>query len=566
MKELSKPQKARAAIAGFKTLADSVILRGMYWASGATGRKLENTLLQLNPEIYGSMEDPRIVELKGLEYVIDRLPRGIELCNRLVLTALEDLDGTSFAEIIPPKRRRLSYRVSETEICFVITRGKTEIYDLLTHLTFLNIEARNIAAKNLTGDELTREWKELCRLVEANQDPSGEDLDQALWNLSIILGRTYRETQQTYEYLEKNRARGHNNGLFRIIHALGKRFSAERDGSEDGLSVSITPSLQEILGHHRYAAQWAESVVKALVERDLHGRPIHIISANLHSFKNTLFGKGALAKKRITVPKDLFQMVHLIRDKDVDVGTYAVQYGYFEHKDTSGSNIDVQIIDTKQIEKACLHPDLEVDFAFLNQSEAVLLVIDYAFGAQAYEIMDELLCPTNPDESVAGIVSLDIRSISIMGKAGTLPGKKGDIMLATAHVMEGTPHNYIFDNDLTPADFCGKSTVFCGPMVTVLGTSLQNRDVLQKFHESDWRAVGLEMEGGHYQRAINAAIIQGHIPKDMKIRYAYYASDNPLISGETLASGPMGAEGVVPTYLITKVIIEKIFGGDEGRE
>jgi hypothetical protein len=44
----------------------------------------------------------------------------------------------------------------------------------------------------------------------------------------------------------------------------------------------------------------------------------------------------------------------------------------------------------------------------------------------------------------------------------------------------------------------------------------------------------------------------------MKTRYAYYASDNPLVSGETLASGPMGQEGIVPTYMITKVILEKI--------
>jgi hypothetical protein len=95
-------------------------------------------------------------------------------------------------------------------------------------------------------------------------------------------------------------------------------------------------------------------------------------------------------------------------------------------------------------------------------------------------------------------------------------------------------------------------------MLTVLGTSLQNRDVLDRFHNSSWNAVGLEMEGAHYQRAISAAIIQGYIPKNLKVRYAYYASDNPLISGQTLASGPMGTEGVVPTYLISKVILEKI--------
>jgi hypothetical protein len=67
------------------------------------------------------------------------------------------------------------------------------------------------------------------------------------------------------------------------------------------------------------------------------------------------------------------------------------------------------------------------------------------------------------------------------------------------------------------------------------------------------------MEGGHYQRAVDAAIVRGHISKDVKVRYAYYASDNPLKSGQTLASGDLGREGVRPTYMITKAILEKIF-------
>ena len=139
-----------------------------------------------------------------------------------------------------------------------------------------------------------------------------------------------------------------------------------------------------------------------------------------------------------------------------------------------------------------------------------------------------------------------------------LPGKKGDIMIATAHVIEGSTDNYLVDNDFHPGDFDDKIEVHVGTMVTVLGTSLQNRDILERFHRSSWHAVGLEMEGGHYQRAISGAIIQGHIPADMRVRYAYYASDNPMISGQTLASGPMGDDGVVPTYMISKVIIEKI--------
>ena len=181
--------------------------------------------------------------------------------------------------------------------------------------------------------------------------------------------------------------------------------------------------------------------------------------------------------------------------------------------------------------------------------------MDYAFGYQAFELMDELL---QPWEANGSSKTLDVRSISIMGKAGILPGTKGDIMLATAHVLEGQAHNYIVNNDLRREDFNNGADIYVGPIITVLGTSLQNRDILEKFQTTTWKAVGLEMEGGHYQRAISAAIIRGHIPKGVKVRYAYYASDNPLKSGQTLAAGPMGLEGIRPTYMITKAIIQKI--------
>lgn len=56
-----------------------------------------------------------------------------------------------------------------------------------------------------------------------------------------------------------------------------------------------------------------------------------------------------------------------------------------------------------------------------------------------------------------------------------------------------------------------------------------------------------------------AAIIKGNAQEDS--RYAkHYASDNPIKTGSTLAAGAMGKEGVKPTYLITKVILEKIMG------
>ena len=150
-----------------------------------------------------------------------------------------------------------------------------------------------------------------------------------------------------------------------------------------------------------------------------------------------------------------------------------------------------------------------------------------------------------------------------MGKAGILKGGKGDLMVPTAHVFEGTADNYPIDNDLTLEDFAGQGLhVFAGPMITVLGTSLQNKDILHYFLESSWKAIGLEMEGAHYQKAIQAhARIRNNIPTDVVLRYAYYASDNPLETGSTLASGSLGLDGVKPTYLISIKLLNKIVGG-----
>jgi len=275
----------------------------------------------------------------------------------------------------------------------------------------------------------------------------------------------------------------------------------------------------------------------------------------MHSMKNIIYGAGALLANGEDVPEDLYEMINLIRGQEEKIQRYAEKHGFVFLTDKSGSTIDVNIIDTAKVDLATLHPRINIRVGLHSERMPVLIIMDYAFGTQAFEAMDELLTPYSVNDHS---ISFHFESISIMGKAGILLGKKGDIMLATAHVMEGTPHNYIVNNDLVVNDFEDTVDVYYGPMLTVLGTSLQNRDVLERFSTSSWRVIGLEMEGGHYQRAISAAIIQGFIPAGMKTRYAYYASDNPLISGQTLASGAMGKEGIVPTYMITKVLLEKI--------
>jgi len=55
-------------------------------------------------------------------------------------------------------------------------------------------------------------------------------------------------------------------------------------------------------------------------------------------------------------------------------------------------------------------------------------------------------------------------------------------MIPNAHLFEGTADNYPFQNDLQIEEFEGHGLrVFDGAMVTVLGTSLQNKDIFRVF-------------------------------------------------------------------------------------
>ena len=564
MLDLTSAQKARVAIRSFTTIVDALALRGFFRPFDKLGQSLAECLINLSPEIYGSMNDSRVVEIKGLEYVVDRLPRGIEQASRIILTEEEHFGDSSFEKIIPLKRRRTCYRVSQKEMCFIITRGLSEIYDTISHLTFLYIESRKIhdRMKDDSGN-LTIEWRELEQSALNFENLDERQLDQAIWNLSIIVGRSYHQTRQSYDYFENNRRRHQSNyGLFPLIYRLGLRMEEELQSKDDAAIIYLTPSLINIIGHQQYGVKWAADIKAGLMKQGLSRRPLHIISANMHSISNILYGYGALRKNDSKAESaDLYKFIQRIRDNREDVLKFARQHGLYELKDSSGTNIDCQMIDTAKLTDVAFHPAL--DFSALREIDPppVLLVMDYAFGTQAFEVMDRLLNPLSEDED--HYTPMNLKSVSIMGKAGILTGEKGDIMLATAHVIEGSSDNYIFDTDLKREDFDDDINVYVGPMITVVGTSLQNKDILEKF-QSSWKTIGLEMEGGHYQRAISAGLVKGHISPDVKVRYAYYASDNPLQSGQTLAAGPMGDEGIRPTYMITKVILEKILRPENG--
>jgi hypothetical protein len=552
--ETTRAQESTNAIERMYITMRHLFNRGYYKPMGVSGETLRDALLQLRPEIYGSIGEDK-AELEGLIYVLERLPEGIEQCRYINLTSDEGYGKSHFQAIVPPKRRRNCYRIDSEQMNIEITRGRSDIYDILTHLTFLFIESEKIGSRVLIedGPKTIRDWQKLEEAVSKSKLSQAEK-EVALIHTGNILGRSFVEVMETYQ---KFASRKDPERFLKIIYWLGKLSIEELTGGEKR-TVNFSTLLRERLGHHIHGERWATNIKKMLYKKGLLSRPIHIISSNMHSVVNSLFARNAL-KKEYPKGEDLEIYEALSQEKGEKlrrkVLELAKQNGMISIHDDSGTNIGVQIFDLGSLGPgACCY---EISKEVLAE-KPVLIVMDYAFGEQAFETVDELLKPIRIKDQK---LFMDVASISIMGKAGILEGDKGDLMIPSAHIFEGTADNYPFENELCKEDFSGNGLkVFEGTMVTVLGTSLQNKDILKFFRDSTWNVIGLEMEGVHYQKAIQSASrIRKSISKDVKVRYAYYASDNPLKTGHTLASGGLGTTGVKPTYLITDKILKQLF-------
>ena len=551
--QLSRAQISRAAIQRLYIAMRHLFIRGSYKPLGVSGEAMINSLLALEPEIYGTIANKEKVELNGLLYIFQRLPEGIEECAFIKLISREGFEKSSHKAMIPAKRRRNCYRIDKDQYYIEMTRGRSDIYDVLTHLTFMFIESEKIRHNALDHKgRKKKDWIMLEEIIHKMDNNEDFNIDVAYTYLSTLLGRTYEETIEAAESFKKAPK---VNTLFNIVYWLGNNSIKEYLHDEDR-EISFSSTLRNKIGHHIFGTEWAHKIKEFLAEKNLIDRPIHVISSNLHSVMNSLYAQAALKDNQSiqTIAEKL--SLDSNSKQQEQVRNFAFKNGMYQITDTSGVNISCQIVDCSQLHNLKVPKEIAEEQK-LN-CDSVLIVMDYAFGEQAYELMDELLKPYEGDGEK---VNLKIESVNVMGKAGILEGKKGDIMVPSSHVFEGSADNYPFQNEFDTDIFENSGlNHYKGSMITVMGTSLQNKDILRYFLRSSWKAIGLEMEGAHYQKAIQAASkIRKSVRTDIKTRYAYYASDNPLETGSTLASGGLGVGGVKPTYLITLSILKSVF-------
>src|SRR5919197_708802 len=170
----------------------------------------------------------------------------------------------------------------------------------------------------------------------------------------------------------------------------------------------------------------------------------------------------------------------------------------------------------------------------------------------------------------------DLRGIYVLGKAATLNGDIGDVLIADWVYDEHTRNTYSFDNAFAYADvapFLERGSVLDNQRaVTVKGTFLQNRDYLDRFYREMYTIV--EMEAGPYLAALYETSHVNRYPfgeaihfRDLSldVGFIHYASDTPYTRARTLGNRSLSFEGVDSTYASAVAILRRILTLEQAR-
>ncbi len=164
----------------------------------------------------------------------------------------------------------------------------------------------------------------------------------------------------------------------------------------------------------------------------------------------------------------------------------------------------------------------------------------------------------------------DIQGVYIMGKAASLNGRVGDVMIPNVVYDEHSKNTFLFKNCFRAGDvrpYLLHGTVFDNQKsVTVRGTFLQNRQFMHVFYNEGY--TDIEMEAGPYLSGIYEDIYPQRYPVNeivnlfinapYDIGILHYASDTPYSRRQSLFSKSMSYFGVDATYATSIAILRRI--------
>jgi len=384
--------------------------------------------------------------------------------------------------------------------------------------------------------------------------------------------------------------------VMRLRGALGPRSNAVLT---DMLAHDCDLFLRLLDGsfreYQRSAQRWWNAIAPAVPE----GRPVYFVSSNSHSLANLLGGYARAHKDEILAflrRADVENLAPVYDDAvargDLGLATNILYYSLraFIHEpgangrmaqvqqaDAAGGiraiaspgkiDVDAQVIELSKLQPETLDPRVQIPgVERITESRAVIINIDYPLGMAAYHHLASVSLGVD-----------ELRGIYIMGKAATLNGRVGDVMISKVIHDEHSSNTYLFRNALVASDvqpFMKHGTVLDNQKaLTVRSAFLQNRDYMDVFYREGYTV--MEMEAGPYLSAAYEIANPRRHPKDelvslvdqsnFELGVIHYASDTPYSRRQSLLSKSMSYFGMESTYGCASAIVRRIFASELAR-
>ncbi len=538
-------------------------------SSGAIRVKsLEEMHAAMDSSLHSLAESP-YPDVGAFTYAYLRLPPEIVRTHQIVLGQSEDVfDRRGFAQVdqwdlveAPARRRKMFFHDG---ILAAFIASVSDIDDLIPTVVTFQIEWNKM--HHLLSSPAARAMLDMAnhgqRTLEAEQEAE--------------VRRALSLEDERWEQLR--RLFGDN-----LIGVLNQMARAEMDLSVLLLASSLTD-------YKRATQAWWDTIAHHAAEVNLRYRPVYFVSSNMHSVVNLLAGFAREEEAKLADflreynPESLWKDYDQLQDEvhhpeRLNLLYYALKYYQTRHSDLSYRrnwelqsgiqqienplylDVAAQVVDLCHVRPERFDPRVRVPgYEALRESNALIINVDYPLGMAAYQLLSQVTSSVG-----------SIRGVYIIGKAATLNGRVGDVMIPNVVYDEHSQNTFLFRNVFTADNvdpYLLYNTVFDNQKaVTVRGTLLQNRNFMGLFYKEGY--TDIEMEAGPYLSAVYESIYPRRYPVNeivnlfINARYdigiLHYASDTPYSKRKALLSESLSYRGVDSTYACSIAVLRRIF-------
>ena len=544
-------------------------------SSGAVAvSSLEPAHLTASSSLHAGAEE-REPDLSAFLYSANRIPACIVQVKHIILgQSLRAFTRGGYPEIetweeasAPARRRRWYWNGSDTLGAYIASAS--DLDDLIPTIVAYEIE-----------------WNKMHDLLEASPDVRDRLLDET----SPI---------DLYDPNLRDALLLSDADIGRLHSVWGAETLPNlRRVATDHLRIDMQMLGGTYLGYGRSVRAWWRPVYDVLEARGLLGRPTYFVSSNTHSIVNVLSGtairreqqlidhiretehpellpelskwetgkaRGAWENVLYFAARSWFHGPHK-HDERLQRQREEEEIGIAYLEPGGSLNVGAQVIELANLDPERFDPRLgNVD---PRDSDAVIVNINYPLGMAAFHIMTQV-----------GAAIENIKGVYVLGKAATLNGRIGDIMMSNVVFDEHSGNTYwfenVFDYDAVAPYLTFGSALDTQKAVTVKGTYLQNEGYLDFYYRGNYTVV--EMEAGPYLSALYEDVFLERHPTDEAINLAplsrhidlgiiHYASDTPYTRAHTLGARGMSFYGMDSTYASTIAILQRVFELEQQRE